>query len=224
MVISRLLLNFIPDHATKHWHFIVSNCRKTFHLFLENGELPALPNWILQNTFKHFWKWIVHLHWIPCQGGSLCELSSTLVENIPMLTSEEVIRHFCTRPLCVTRCIPMGHSTGLRLSAHRGTMWFALSCSGPHHKVVHRGTLPDRFGTGTVRFRCIQAPLWCVTVMAHWKRGFEHTLRYYVISKIQICITVFLYIREQVFTSLAFLLRIKPIRVCSYEYKTQNLE
>ena len=49
-VISQLLVNFIPDHATKHQHFIVSNFRKTFHLFLEYGELPALP--ILQITFK----------------------------------------------------------------------------------------------------------------------------------------------------------------------------
>ena len=50
MVISQLLVNFIPDHATKHQHFIVSNFRKTFHLFLEYGELPALP--ILQITFN----------------------------------------------------------------------------------------------------------------------------------------------------------------------------
>ena len=42
-MISQLLVNFIPDHATKHQHFIVSNFRKTFHLFLEYGELPALP-------------------------------------------------------------------------------------------------------------------------------------------------------------------------------------
>ena len=48
MVISQLLVNFIPDHATKHQHFI--NCRKTVHLFLEYGELPALP--ILQITFN----------------------------------------------------------------------------------------------------------------------------------------------------------------------------
>ena len=52
MVISQLLVNFIPDHATKHQHFIVSNFRKTFHLFLEYGELPALP--ILQITFNIF--------------------------------------------------------------------------------------------------------------------------------------------------------------------------
>ena len=52
IVISRLLVNFIPDHATKHHHFIVSNFRKIFHLFLEYGELPALP--ILQITFKHY--------------------------------------------------------------------------------------------------------------------------------------------------------------------------
>ena len=45
-----LLVNFIPDHATKHKHFIVSNFRKTFHFFLEYGELPALP--ILQITFN----------------------------------------------------------------------------------------------------------------------------------------------------------------------------
>ena len=50
MVISQLLVNFIPDHATKHRHFIVSNFRQTFHLFLEYGELPALP--ILQTTFN----------------------------------------------------------------------------------------------------------------------------------------------------------------------------
>ena len=50
MVISWLLVNFIPDHATKHHHFIISNFRKTFHLFLEYGELPALP--ILQITCK----------------------------------------------------------------------------------------------------------------------------------------------------------------------------
>ena len=50
MVISQLLINFIPDHATKHQHFIVSNFRKTFRLFLENGELSALP--ILQITFN----------------------------------------------------------------------------------------------------------------------------------------------------------------------------
>ena len=49
MVISQLLVIFIPDHATKHQHFIVSNFRKTFHLFLEYEELPALP--ILQITF-----------------------------------------------------------------------------------------------------------------------------------------------------------------------------
>ena len=35
VVISQLLVNFILDHATKHRHFIVSNFRKTFHLFLE---------------------------------------------------------------------------------------------------------------------------------------------------------------------------------------------
>ena len=52
MVISQLLVNFIPDQATKHQHFIVSNFRKTFHLFLEYGELPALP--IRQITFKYF--------------------------------------------------------------------------------------------------------------------------------------------------------------------------
>ena len=52
-LISRLLVNFIPDHATKH-HFIVSNFRKTFHLLLDYGELPALP--ILQIPFKHIWK------------------------------------------------------------------------------------------------------------------------------------------------------------------------
>ena len=51
-VISQLLVNFIPDHTTKHRHFIVSNFRKTFHLFLEYGELPELP--ILQITFKSF--------------------------------------------------------------------------------------------------------------------------------------------------------------------------
>ena len=53
MVTSQLhvLVNFIPDHATKHLHIIVSNFRKTFHLFLEYGELPALP--ILQFTFNH---------------------------------------------------------------------------------------------------------------------------------------------------------------------------
>ena len=51
MVISQLLVNFIPDHATKHRHFIVNNFRKTFHLFLEYGELPALP--ILQITFNN---------------------------------------------------------------------------------------------------------------------------------------------------------------------------
>ena len=50
MVISQVLVNFIPDQATKHRHFIVSNFRKTFHLFLEYGELPALP--ILQITYK----------------------------------------------------------------------------------------------------------------------------------------------------------------------------
>ena len=50
MVISQLLVNFIADHATKLLHFIASNFRKTFHLFLEYGELPALP--ILQITFK----------------------------------------------------------------------------------------------------------------------------------------------------------------------------
>ena len=49
-VIFQLLVNFIPDHATKHWHFIVSNFRKTFHLFLEYGELPAIQ--ILQITFN----------------------------------------------------------------------------------------------------------------------------------------------------------------------------
>ena len=50
MVIAQLSVNFITDHATKHQHFIVSNFRKTFHLFLEYGELPELP--ILQITFK----------------------------------------------------------------------------------------------------------------------------------------------------------------------------
>ena len=38
-VISQLLVNFNPDHATKHQHFIVSHFRKTFHLFLKYGEL-----------------------------------------------------------------------------------------------------------------------------------------------------------------------------------------
>ena len=52
MVVSQLLVNFIPDHATKHQHFIVSNFRKTFHLFLEYGELPALPIHVLQITFN----------------------------------------------------------------------------------------------------------------------------------------------------------------------------
>ena len=28
IVISWLLVNFIPDHATKHHHFIISNFRK----------------------------------------------------------------------------------------------------------------------------------------------------------------------------------------------------
>ena len=42
MVISQLLVKFIPDHATKHWHLKVSNFRKTFHLFLEYWELAAL--------------------------------------------------------------------------------------------------------------------------------------------------------------------------------------
>ena len=59
MVISQLLVNFIPDHATKHRHFIVSNFRKTFHLFLEYGELLALP--ILQITFKLPVKISMHL-------------------------------------------------------------------------------------------------------------------------------------------------------------------
>ena len=40
----------VPDQFTKHQHFIVSNFRKTFHLFLEYGKLPALP--ILQIIFK----------------------------------------------------------------------------------------------------------------------------------------------------------------------------
>ena len=37
MVISWPLVNFILDHATKHRHFIVSNFRKTFHLFWNMG-------------------------------------------------------------------------------------------------------------------------------------------------------------------------------------------
>ena len=48
----RLVVNFIPDHATKHQHFIVSNFRKTFHLFLEYEELPALPYSRLPLTLK----------------------------------------------------------------------------------------------------------------------------------------------------------------------------
>ena len=50
MLAISLLVNFIPDHATKHRHFIVSNLRKIVHLFLEYGEGPTLP--ILQITFR----------------------------------------------------------------------------------------------------------------------------------------------------------------------------
>ena len=53
--------------------------------------------------------------------------------------------------------IPIEHGSGLRSDAHCGTIRFALVRSGPHREVVHSGTLPDRFGTGTVR---VQAPLW----------------------------------------------------------------
>ena len=47
---GKYYIGVLPDHVTKHHHFIVSNFRKTFHLFLEYGELPALP--VLQITFK----------------------------------------------------------------------------------------------------------------------------------------------------------------------------
>ena len=38
-------------------------------------------------------------------------------------------------------------------------VWFALARSGPHREVVRCGTVLDRFGLVTVRFRCVQAPL-----------------------------------------------------------------
>ena len=64
----------------------------------------------------------------------------------------------------VTLCIPMGHGTGLRSGAHRGTVRFALARSGPHREwctVAH-------FQTDSVLLRftlgAIKRPLWHGTV------------------------------------------------------------
>ena len=70
----------------------------------------------------------------------------------------------CTWLLCATHCIPMGYGVGLRSGAHRGTVWLALACSGPHQEVIHCGMLPDQFGTVTVHIRSVQASLWRGTV------------------------------------------------------------
>ena len=64
----------------------------------------------------------------------------------------------CTRLLDVTRCIPMGHGSGLHSGAHRGTVRFALAYSGPHREGVHCGTLPDQFGTGTFALGAFKCP------------------------------------------------------------------
>ena len=73
----------------------------------------------------------------PCQGGLLCECSSALVESEPKRTTNTAL--------------PMAYSSGLRSGDHRSMVRFALTPSGSHQEVVHCGTLPDRFGKGTVR-------------------------------------------------------------------------
>ena len=66
----------------------------------------------------------------PCQGGLLCECSSTLVESEPPWYPFATL---CTRFFGATRCIPIGHGLGLRSGAHCGIAirWFALARSGP---------------------------------------------------------------------------------------------
>ena len=76
-----LLVNFIPDHATKHHHFIISNFRKTFHLFLEYGYnlIPALP--ILQITFKAIVYSISGFEWISFDLSKSASFSLQASEN-----------------------------------------------------------------------------------------------------------------------------------------------
>ena len=93
---------------------------------------------------------------VPCQGGSLCEPPSVLAKSGSPWYPLGTLR---TRLLNAMHCIPMGHGSGLH-SSTRGMVWFTLAHSGLHGEVVHHGTLPDRFGTSTVRFRGVQAPFW----------------------------------------------------------------
>ena len=51
-----------------------------------------------------------------------------------------------------------------------------LACSEPHQEVVHRGTIPDQFSTGTVRFRSIKCPSDAAQVR-HTLRECLNTLR-----------------------------------------------
>ena len=65
MVISWLLVNLIPDHATRHRHFILFNIRKTFHLFLDYmgnfqhyqySVLPSMSCFLQPTLHLHYWQ------------------------------------------------------------------------------------------------------------------------------------------------------------------------
>ena len=105
---------------------------------------------------------------------ALLRVFKNFVESVPKRGLPTSMRYLlgmlCTPSVGATHYIPMGHGMGLRSGTHPGTVQFALARSGPHWEVVHRGMLPDRLGTGTVSFRCVQVPLWHGTVEV------QHTL------------------------------------------------
>ena len=107
-------------------------------------------------VFKRFWKRTVPycampLHCVPCQGSSLNAYTKCVPPWYPFST----LCSLHPSPGCnmLHTNLPVRHGTGWRSSVHWDTVQFVLAHSGPHGEVVHRGTLPEWFGTGMVCFR-----------------------------------------------------------------------
>ena len=100
-------------------------------MFISLTDYAEADILLRSSTFRNEAFRTVPLHCVSCQGDSLSERSSTFAESMPKRTSEVPIFSTLYNRLLGSTCgIPMGHGTGLRLGTHRGTVRFALECSG----------------------------------------------------------------------------------------------
>ena len=157
------------------------------NLWYPFGTLNAPDSWVRHIVYQWGMEWVT-LYTNGAWNGSHCIPMGHGMGHIVYQWGMEWVTLYTNGAWNGSHCIPMGHGMGHIVyqwgmewvtlytngawngshSYQWGMEWVTLYTNGAWNgshwnalEVVHQGTLSDRFGPRAVRFRSIQAPLWC---------------------------------------------------------------